>query len=76
MTVKPILSVAEVAGIFGLTVQQTLRRLKKRGVVRGTGRGKKIDVPLKKLMERMKDEWESAVLAARFGGENVKVLQS
>lgn len=66
MTIKPILSVAEVAKIFGLTVQQTLRRLKKRGVVKGTGRGKKIDVPLKKLRDRMKDEWESAVLTSRF----------
>lgn len=66
MTIKPILSVTEVAEIFKLTVQQTLRRLKKRGVVKGAGRGKKIDVPLKKLRDCMKDEWESAVLTARF----------
>jgi hypothetical protein len=53
-----------------LTVQQTLRRLKKAGIVKGTGRGKKIDVPLKKLQRCMKDEWESAVMVARYeGGE-------
>lgn len=63
---KPIYTVKEVAEMMRLSVRQTLRRLKKAGVVKGTGRGKKIDVPLKKLQRLMRDAWDSAVMVARM----------
>lgn len=66
MKIKPIYTVAEVAEMMGLSVQQTLRRLKKAGVVKGTGRGRKIDVPLKKLQNLMKDAWDSAIFVTRM----------
>jgi len=66
MKLKPIYTVKEVAEMMRLSVRQTLRRLKKAGVVKGTGRGKKIDVPLKKLQRLMRDAWDSAVMVARM----------
>lgn len=66
MKIKPIYTVAEVAEMMGLSVRQTLRRLKKAGVVTSTGRGRKIDVPLTKLQNAMKDAWDSAVLVSRM----------
>lgn len=66
MKIKPIYTVAEVAEMMGLSVRQTLRRLKNAGVVTSTGRGRKIDVPLTKLQNIMKDAWDSAVLVSRM----------
>lgn len=66
MKLKPIYTVKEVAEMMRLSVRQTLRRLKKAGVVKGTGRGRKIDVPLKKLQRLMRDAWDSAVMVARM----------
>lgn len=66
MKLKPIYTVKEVAEMMRLSVRQTLRRLKKAGVVKGTGRGKKIDVPLKRLQRLMRDAWDSAVMVARM----------
>lgn len=63
---KAVYSVTEVAEMFGLSVHQTLRRLKAAGVVENRGRGKKNDVTLTALQIAFPEHLSSAVLVARL----------
>lgn len=63
---KPIYSVAEIAALMGLSPQATLRRLKRKGVVEGRGRGARLDVPLVALQEAFPREWQSIGLVQRL----------
>ena len=64
--VKAVYSVSEVSEMMGLSVWQTLRRLKKAGVVKSRGKGARIDVPLVAFREAFPDLWESILLAQRL----------
>lgn len=66
--VKPVYSVAEAARMMGLSSDQARRRLQAAGVIESQGRGKKQDVLLSLLKERMPGYWGAMVDAARLGG--------
>lgn len=63
---KAVYSIRELANLSGLSVQQLHRRLGEAGVIKGRGRGRRIDVPLVAFRGAFPDIWESIVLAQQF----------
>jgi hypothetical protein len=60
---KPWYTVTELAAFWGVCRRQALRRLIEGGVVKPGGRGKKVRVPLKRLVFAFGEEFESLALA-------------